>query len=181
MARKRKAVTKAATEPPYAPHQLPVVVREGETVDRASARAVLHPSTGAAAATMNFRPAGFDLVPLKDLVEELDAQCKSVVDGSLTRPEAILMAQAVTLDTIFGRLAHQASMFIATPDILDRYLRLALKAQSQSRATLETLAAVKNPPVVYARQANISHGHQQVNNGAQAGTESRPNELLDGH
>ena len=28
------------------------------------------------------------------------------------------------------------------------------------------MAAIKNPPVVFARQANIAHGLQQVNNGA---------------
>jgi hypothetical protein len=32
------------------------------------------------------------------------------------------------------------------------------------RMTLESLATIKNPPVVYARQANIAHGPQQVNN-----------------
>ena len=47
---------------------------------------------------------------------------------------------------------------------LDRYLRLALKAQSQCRATLETLAVIKNPPVVYVRQANVTTGPQEVNN-----------------
>jgi hypothetical protein len=47
----------------------------------------------------------------------------------------------------------------------DTYLRLALKAQSQCRATLETLATIKNPPIVYARQANIANGPQQINNG----------------
>jgi hypothetical protein len=49
---------------------------------------------------------------------------------------------------------------------MEGFMRLALKAQSQCRATLETLAAVKNPPVVYARQANVTTGPQQVNNGA---------------
>ena len=44
-------------------------------------------------------------------------------------------------------------------------MRLALKAQGQCRATVETLAAMKNPPVVFAKQANISSGPQQVNNG----------------
>jgi hypothetical protein len=35
------------------------------------------------------------------------------------------------------------------------YLRLGLKAQSQCRATLETLAAIKNPrPVAFVQQAN---------------------------
>lgn len=40
-----------------------------------------------------------------------------------------------------------------------------LKAQSQCRATLETLAAIKVGPAIFARQANIAHGPQQVNNG----------------
>jgi hypothetical protein len=44
------------------------------------------------------------------------------------------------------------------------YLKLALRAQNQCRATLETLAAIKNPPVIFAKQANIAHGPQQVNN-----------------
>jgi hypothetical protein len=55
------------------------------------------------------------------------------------------------------------------------YLRLALKAQGQCRATLETLAMIKNPhPVAFVRQANIAHGPQQVNNGlAEPGEPSR--------
>ena len=36
-------------------------------------------------------------------------------------------------------------------------MRLALKAQSQARATAETLALMKNP-MPYIRQANIAHG-----------------------
>jgi hypothetical protein len=42
---------------------------------------------------------------------------------------------------------------------------MAMKAQNQCRMTLETLSTIKNPPVVYAKQANIAHGPQQVNNG----------------
>jgi hypothetical protein len=55
-------------------------------------------------------------------------------------------------------------------DAFERYLRLALKAQNQCRATLETLAAIKNPPVVFTKQANINHGNgnQQINNGTLA-------------
>ena len=45
------------------------------------------------------------------------------------------------------------------------FMRMALRAQSQCRTTLETLSAIKNPPIVYAKQANIAQGHQQVNNG----------------
>ena len=66
----------------------------------------------------------------------------------------------------------------------ERYMRLALKAQAQCRATIETLAAIKNPPVVIARQANISNGPQQVNNGPAPradGSLNQPNELLEHH
>lgn len=41
------------------------------------------------------------------------------------------------------------------------------KCSTQCRATLETLAEIKNPrPVVFVRQANIANGPQQVNNGS---------------
>jgi hypothetical protein len=65
----------------------------------------------------------------------------------------------------------------------ETYMRLALKAQAQCRATLETLGSIKNPPVIYARQANIANGPQQVNNGCAAPRASEPasspNELLE--
>jgi hypothetical protein len=47
----------------------------------------------------------------------------------------------------------------------ESFLRLAYKAQSQCRATLQRLSDIKNPSVVYAKQANITHGNQQINNG----------------
>jgi hypothetical protein len=43
-------------------------------------------------------------------------------------------------------------------------MRLALRAQIQSGATLETLSAVKSPPVVIAKKANVTSGPQQINN-----------------
>ena len=51
-------------------------------------------------------------------------------------------------------------------------MRLALKAQAQSRSTVEALAEIKNPrPVQFVKQANMTTGPQQVNNGY-AGTSS---------
>ena len=47
----------------------------------------------------------------------------------------------------------------------EAYLKLALRAQFQCRAALETLAEIKYPrSVAVVKQANIAHGHQQVNN-----------------
>ena len=50
-------------------------------------------------------------------------------------------------------------------------MRLSLKAQAQCRVTVEALAEIKNPrPVAFVKQANISNGPQQVNNGAPSET-----------
>ena len=52
-------------------------------------------------------------------------------------------------------------------------MRLALKAQSQCRATIEALTNIKNPrPVAYVRQANIGQAVQVNNGGAPAWSES---------
>jgi hypothetical protein len=64
------------------------------------------------------------------------------------------------------------------------YLKLAFKAQNQARMTLETLSTIKNPPVVYAKQANIANGPQQVNNGTAVPlrakeNQNQPNKLLE--
>jgi len=60
-------------------------------------------------------------------------------------------------------------------DQLDRYLKLALRAQSQCRATWETISTIKNPPIVgYVKQANIAHCHQQVNNTASGTSDVSP-------
>ena len=57
-------------------------------------------------------------------------------------------------------------------------MRIALRAQSQCRAALETLAAIKNPPMVIAKQANVTTGPQQVNNGVALGpSHTRENEF----
>ena len=117
------------------------------------------------------------------LIHDLRVQCEQVSRGDLQRAEAMLTAQAHSLDTIFTLLAQRAAGAEHLPQ-LEVNLRLALKAQSQSRATWETLAAIKNPPVIFAKQANFANGHQQVNNGtpetlARVGNETRPTKLLE--
>lgn len=132
---------------------------------------------------------------LGELIKDLRAQVKEVVAGDMGQVEAMLYGQATTLQTIFTNLARRA----ANQEYLKQFqthLTLALKAQSQCRATLEALAEIKSPrPVAFVRQANISGGHQQVVNnhgpGGESGTiragapapaeenPSRQNELLE--
>ncbi|MBN9625687.1 MAG: hypothetical protein ABS39_04725 [Acidovorax sp. SCN 65-28] len=100
------------------------------------------------------------------LIEALRQQTQAVHKGDLRAVEAMLMNQATALQSLFVKLTETGLQ----ADLLrqqETALRLALKAQSQCRATLETLANIKNPPVVYAKQANVTTGPQQINNAPQ--------------
>lgn len=103
---------------------------------------------------------------ITDMVASLKDHGRRVNANDLTAAEQMLAAQAIALNAIFGEMARRAAMNMGEYiDATDRYMRLALKAQGQCRATVETLAAIKNPPV-FAKQANIANGPQQVNNSA---------------
>ena len=105
----------------------------------------------------------FGEVDLCHLIDSLSDSMAEVHAGDMKRVEGMLFGQAHALQSIFLNLADRA----ATQQQMkhcETYLRLALKAQSQCRATLEALVAIKNPPVIFARQANIANGHQQINN-----------------
>lgn len=90
------------------------------------------------------------------LVSALDGQVKAVNGGDLKQAEAMLLTQAYTLNELFNGLVRRAAdQEFVRP--YETYMRLALKAQSQCRTTLESLALIKNPPsVAFVRQANIA-------------------------
>ena len=125
-------------------------------------------------------------IDVPSLTDELRDQAAAVNRGELNHAEAMLMNQATALQSLFARLA-ECGMSCDTIVPFEANLRMALRAQSQCRATLETLAAIKNPPIVFAKQANINqgNGNQQVNNGtsdpaSRAGEIiNQPNELLE--
>lgn len=125
----------------------------------------------------------FKDVDVPILVDHLRKHAAAVNSGDMTQAEAMLLNQATALQTLFARLAERAMWQEYMPNI-EAYMRLSLRAQNQCRATLETLAAIKNPPVIFAKQANISGGHQQINNGTPATAShaekniNQPNELL---
>jgi hypothetical protein len=106
-------------------------------------------------------------IGITEAVSSLRRTVAAVNGGDLRSAETMLVGQAGALNAIFAELARRAAVNMGEyPDAFERYMRLALKAQAQARTTLETLANIKNPPVVFAKQANINNGgQQQVNNG----------------
>lgn len=130
------------------------------------AKFVLRPTVQAAMTVREFNlgTVSESSLPFNGLLDELTTQCKLVNAGKQDRPEEILTAQAHTLDAIFNTLARKAAISQHMPTV-EAYLRLALKAQSQCRTTLEALAEMKSPrPVAFIAQANVAGGQQQVVN-----------------
>jgi hypothetical protein len=142
-----------------------VAARDGEQRAAAVARKLTEPEVGAAAVIGQWQR---DMHDVNELISEMSRQVEAVNSGDLRRAEGMLVSQAHSLDAIFVNLARRATgqQHLAQWEV---YLRMAMKAQSQCRMTLETLATIKNPTAVFARQANINNGgQQQVNNGAEA-------------
>lgn len=180
----RKKTRPSAAPKAKDPKALFVERGNAETESDALAHTSLRPTVQAALTLREYNKV-FGEMSVNTLVDDLGKQCELASKGDLSRAEALLTAQAHTLDAIFHMLARRAS-HVEYLNQLDVNLRLALKAQSQCRATLETLAAIKNPqPVAFVRQANISHGPQQVNNAGAAESsragdfKNQPNKVLE--
>lgn len=168
------------------PNALEVEQQLDESRSDALAHAALRPTAQAALTLLSYNKC-FGELSINTLVHDLSAQCKQSSNGDLSRAEAMLTTQAHTLDTIFNNLARRAAQNMGEYiNATETYLRLALKAQSQCRATLETLAYIKNPPTAFIRQQNVAV-NQQVNNrnpadsmrtSSRVGTSKSGNELL---
>jgi hypothetical protein len=108
------------------------------------------------------------------VIDNLRDTFKEVGEGDMHKVEAMLISQATALQTIFTSLARRA----ANQEQMRHYetfMTMALKAQSQSRATLTALVDLKFPRnATFVKQANIANGPQQVNNGAQHADATSP-------
>lgn len=176
------------------PKALPVPVRTLDDAPKAIAMASTRAAINAALVVDAFQSniMGKD-VNVGELVAHMDTRCTQVHSGDLTAMESMLVGQATALQTMFTHLAKRA----ASQEYLKQYqtyMTLALKAQAQSRATISALVDLKYPKqaATFVKQANISSGHQQVNNGTSptvgmpthAGAEdlqTAPNKLLEGN
>ncbi|MCK9398287.1 MAG: hypothetical protein M0Q44_22215 [Methylobacter sp.] len=160
MTAKNKTTPKPATKPK---HTVDVKCSKDDNPDDAVAETLTRPVVQAARTIQRWESE----YNVASLALTLSQQVEGVKNGDMSRPEAMLLAQAHTLDELFNNLARRAHCQEQMKHY-ETFLRLALKAQGQCRSTLETLAAIKNPPVIFAKQANISNGHQQINNGTPA-------------
>src|SRR6266542_4233666 len=122
------------------PKAIRVVASPGDDPAALMARCLTRPSVQAAVTIQEFADRkGETELTVNALIDELQSHCDTAHAGNLAREEAMLTAQAHTLDAIFNALARRAvgQEYLAQ---YEAFMRLALKAQSQCRATVEALA-----------------------------------------
>lgn len=178
-------LTKANVAAKPNPATLTLPATPEEKIPAELARVSIAPEFQAALTARSYTALSQDVLVTDALIAELIAQCDAGANGDLSRGEKMLVAQAHALDAIFGECARRARTNMgAHTQTVDMYLRQGLRAQSNCRATWETLANIKNPRnVAFVRQTNIAAGPQQVNNGVPPSRTEEfgktPNELLE--
>lgn len=140
-----------------------------EEAAKMTADLMVRPSFMAAHTAMSFVPEsmkGFGS-NIFSMNEEFRNTVMKVVEGDMNKPEALLMAQAMSLNSIYNQCASLAGNNIGTRlQTAEVLMRMALKAQAQCTQTLRVLGELKTPKTVaFIKQQNNAAGPQQVNNG----------------
>jgi len=96
---------------------------------------------------------------LTHVVEALSDRMDDIATGNTKRLSNMLTAQAITLDTLFTELTRRAGINMGEyPQAAESYMRLALKAQSNSRATIEAIANLHRPREQIVKHVNVHEG-----------------------
>ena len=109
------------------------------------------------------RAAGRHQDDLGQYADAIHARGDVATKGELGFASRTLAAQAMTLDTIFTEMARRMALNMG--DYLgaaETYARIALKAQAQSRATLEALVKAHQPREQTVHNVHVNEGGQAV-------------------
>ncbi len=162
MAKKAKAPTTVAPNNAFIVNQ-----GEGETSGFATARAILAPHYRHAVTAAQIHKTQFGSMKgapgYADYTEAIRVKGEAAAKGELAFASRMLAAQAVTLDNIFTEMARRMAANMAEYlGATETYARIAMKAQAQSRATIEALAKLHQPREQTVRHVHVNEGGQAV-------------------
>jgi len=104
------ATKKKQAPPAKGKNVLRVGQHEGESMDKAVARAMSMPETQAALTIRQWQnPTLPEGIGINETIAELKEQSKALKAGNMDRAEEMLLAQAHTLDELFNNLARKAT------------------------------------------------------------------------
>lgn len=162
MARKSKAAHEMQPN-----NVLKVPKKDGESDSLATARVVMEADFRhgiAAAQILKTQFGSIEFAPgFGDYADVIGEKSDAAAKGDLAFASRMLAAQAVTLDTIFGEMARRMALNMGEYlGATETYARIAMKAQAQSRATLEALAKLHQPREQTVRHVHVNEGGQAV-------------------
>ena len=138
-----------------------------ETGAQAMARKVLDPGFRHAVTASSFGGkvlgSSIEHPGLMDYVEHVLKVGRKAEAGDLAIASRLLASQAITLDAMFTELARRAAINMGEYiGAAESYGRLALKAQSNCRATVEALAKLHQPREQTVRHVHVNEGGRAV-------------------
>lgn len=136
---------------------------KGESEVETMARVFTSPAARHGAVASSFIDKTFGKLPGEPKFDgygrAISAKAKKAAKGDLALASEMLLAQAVSLDAMFTELARRCAMNMGEHIMAaERYGRLALKAQSNSRAALEALARLHQPREQTVRHVHVNEG-----------------------
>lgn len=154
-----------APKPPN--NALTVRKTEDEDSNLATARTILGPDFRHAVAVSQVLKPQFGQLEgapgFGDYADAIQTRGDGAIKGELAFASRTLAAQAMTLDTIFTEMARRMALNMGEYlGATETYARIALKAQAQSRATLEALAKLHQPREQTVRHVHVNEGGQAV-------------------
>ncbi|UAB78407.1 hypothetical protein INR77_01275 [Erythrobacter sp. SCSIO 43205] len=140
--------------------------QDGESQELTFSRLTLSPAVRHANTAATFAAPSFgrerqqsiehDVKVLKEVMAQAE-------NGDKAFASQLLAAQAVSLDAIFTELARRSAINMGEHlHASERYMRLALKAQSNCRATLEALSKLHQPREQIVKHVHVNEGGQAV-------------------
>lgn len=159
-ARASAKIVETKTTPGVTTHEVMAPTIKGKSREYAVARLELEPGMRhghlAIVASADLFKGGRGTI--SDNAEALNDIGNEVAGGDLGSLSRTMTAQAISLDLVYTQMTRRALLNLDQyPDAADRFMRLALKAQSQSRATVEALAKMHQP-----REQTVHHRHYHI-------------------
>lgn len=157
---------RASPTPPQGPKAVVSLAPDpGDTDALALARALVAPGLRHSVAVADFGAQALgpevERPGLGDYADALAATLEKAGDPGSSR--RMLAAQAIALDAVFSEMLRRSAGNLGKfPDAAERYLRLAMKAQANARATLEALARLNDSPPAPPRMVQLRDNAQAV-------------------
>ena len=161
---KRKQSTRKGKAGEPAKDALNIPAEPGKTDERKLSEVALDPAAHALSVAEPFNRGNFGKRGVTETYAVLLDQLKGAKEGNLSHYREMLAGQAISLDSIFTELSRRAALNMGEYlGATDTYMRLALKAQAQSRAAIEALDRLANGHVQTVKHVHVDNrGGQAV-------------------